>query len=41
MSKTLLLLSLLLVSALCLFKDDSAVFKLTAKNFQSTVVDSD
>lgn len=40
MTKTILLF-LLVVSAFSLFKDDSAVFKLTAKNFQSTVLDSD
>ncbi len=34
-------MALLVVSTVALFKDDSAVFKLTAKNFQSTVVDSD
>lgn len=41
MSKRILLLFLLIFSSVCLFKDDSAVFKLTAKNFQSTVLDSD
>jgi hypothetical protein len=41
MDKTLLLVLLLVVSATALFKDDSAVFKLTTKNFQSQVLDSD
>jgi hypothetical protein len=41
MNKSLFLLALLVVSTVALFKDDSVVFKLTAKNFQSTVVDSD
>jgi hypothetical protein len=41
MDKKLFLLLLFVVSTLALFNDDSAVFKLTAKNFQSSVVDSD
>ncbi len=41
MGKAILLLFLLVVSSLALFSDDSAVFKLTANNFQSTVLDSD
>lgn len=41
MDKKLFLLLLFVVSTAALFNDDSAVFKLTAKNFQSTVVDSD
>lgn len=41
MDKKIILFLLLVVSTMALFKDDSAVFKLTAKNFQSTVLDSD
>jgi hypothetical protein len=41
MDKKILLLCLFVVSGFALFRDDSAVFKLTAKNIQSTVLDSD
>jgi hypothetical protein len=41
MAKSLLLVFLLVVSTLSLFADDSAVFKLTAKNFQDEVLDSE
>lgn len=41
MNKQILLLLALAVSTFALFSDESAVFKLTAKNFQSTVLDSD
>ena len=36
-----LTLTLFLVSTLALFADDSAVFKLTANNFKSSVLESD
>jgi hypothetical protein len=41
MGKKLILLLLLVISTFALFKDDSAVFKLTAKNFEAEVLDSD
>ena len=36
-----ILVSLLLASALSLYDEDSAVFKLTAPNFKSMVLDSE
>lgn len=41
MNKQILLILALTVSTFALFKDDSAVFRLTANNFKSTVLDSD
>ena len=41
MNKQILVLFFCLYSALALFSDDSAVFKLTAKNFKDQVVNSD
>jgi hypothetical protein len=41
MTKELLVVLLCLSSAFALFKDDSAVFRLTAKNFKEEVVNSD
>lgn len=41
MNKQILVLFFCLYSAFALFKDDSAVFKLTAKNFKDQVVNSD
>lgn len=41
MNKQIFILALCLASALALFSDDSAVFKLTAKNFKDQVVNSD
>ena len=40
-SKNLVLCLCLFVSAFSLFKDDSAVFKLTVNNFKNTVLESD
>lgn len=40
MGKSIIVLLLLAVSTFALFSDDSAVFKLTTKNFQSEVLDS-
>jgi len=39
--KQSIIVALLLVSTLTLFSDDSAVFKLTTKNFKSAVLESD
>lgn len=41
MSLKVFLAFLLVVSTLCLFSDDSAVYKLTANNFKSTVLEGD
>ena len=41
MIKQTLIITLLLASTFALFSDDSAVFKLTAKNFKDLVVNSD
>ena len=41
MSKPILLTLMLAVSALALYGDDSAVVRLTAKNFKDLVVNSD
>jgi hypothetical protein len=41
MNKQILILLLCLGSTLALFSDDSAVFKLTAKNFKEQVINSD
>ena len=41
MSKFLLVFVLCLASAVALFSDDSAVFRLTANNFKDEVVNSD
>ena len=41
MIKQLLVITLLSFSAFALFSDDSAVFRLTAKNFKDEVVHSD
>jgi hypothetical protein len=39
--KNLLVCLFLVVSTFSLFKDDSAVFKLTVDNFKNTVLESD
>ena len=41
MGKQILVAFVLVVSTFALFSDDSAVFKLTAKNFKTEVVNSD
>lgn len=41
MGKSLIIVLLLVVSCLSLFADDSAVLKLTAKNFEREVLESD
>ena len=41
MNKQILITFLCVASALALFRDDSAVFKLTAKNFKDQVINSD
>jgi hypothetical protein len=40
-NKRIVLFFLLAISSLTLFADDSAVVKLTVKNFQGTVLDSE
>lgn len=41
MTKQIFIALLLVASSLALFSDDSAVFRLTAKNFKEEVVNSD